>query len=70
MTVWIEGGREWEARGREARERQEHNRARERGGVKQPLLYCAKPTWLLLGTVGVEFRQNTNRIPNTTPTPF
>jgi hypothetical protein len=77
MGTWREAVREWGIRGQEARERQENKRERkehkrERGGVKQPPLYWAKPTWLfpgncgeehtwlLTGTVGVEFRQNTN----------
>jgi hypothetical protein len=41
MTTWREGGNGMErggARGQEARERQEHMRAREGGGAKRPLL--------------------------------
>jgi hypothetical protein len=45
MATWREGERELGVRGQEARERQECNRVRERGGAKQPLLYWAKPVW-------------------------
>ena len=53
-------------RGGKGMEREGHKEVRGkrgvivRGGAKQPLLYCA--TWLLPGTVGVEFKQNTNTI--------
>ena len=61
MATWREEGK-----------RQENKRVRERGEAKQLLLYWARPTWmfsgncgeehtwLLSGTVGMEFRHSTN----------
>ena len=57
ITTWREGGN---GKGREEEQEdkreQESKRARERGGGKQPLLEWARPTWLLPGNCGVEFR--------------
>ena len=43
-----------------AREEQETKRAREQRGGNQALLQWVRPTWLLPGNYGVEFRQNAN----------
>jgi hypothetical protein len=49
MTTWREG--EWKSpRGQE--------RSKSKGGGKQSLLQWVRPTWLLPGNCGVEFRQN------------
>ena len=45
---------------REQDKKRQGKEAGEGGGRKQPLLYWARPIWLLPGNCGAELRQNPN----------
>ena len=58
MSTWRYG--EGKGRRRGEQEQGRSKRTREQGGGKQPLLQWVRPTQLLPGNCGVEFRQNAN----------